>query len=103
MCLSLPRPLLPLPTYIPYTTLFRSTTGAYAPPRALRGPPIRVGGAPSRATDASGAMQDRYDQGGCGRRCTMGADRKSTRLNSSHVASSYAVFCLKKKTELNIS
>src|SRR5690625_5180762 len=27
------------------------------------------------------------------------ADRKSTRLNSSHVASSYAVFCLKKKTE----
>src|SRR5690625_6363522 len=26
------------------------------------------------------------------------ADRKSTRLNSSHVASSYAVFCLKKKT-----
>src|SRR5437660_3975155 len=27
-----------------------------------------------------------------------GGDRKSTRLNSSHVASSYAVFCLKKKT-----
>src|SRR5690625_7069595 len=27
------------------------------------------------------------------------ADRKSTRLNSSHVAISYAVFCLKKKTE----
>src|SRR5439155_17330762 len=26
-----------------------------------------------------------------------GADRKSTRLNSSHVATSYAVFCLKKK------
>src|SRR5438067_5404182 len=26
------------------------------------------------------------------------ADRKSTRLNSSHVSSSYAVFCLKKKT-----
>src|SRR5690625_4499748 len=28
----------------------------------------------------------------------MGIDRKSTRLNSSHVAISYAVFCLKKKT-----
>src|SRR5690625_6209992 len=28
-----------------------------------------------------------------------GGDRKSTRLNSSHVAISYAVFCLKKKTE----
>src|SRR5690625_1764937 len=27
----------------------------------------------------------------------MGEDRKSTRLNSSHVAISYAVFCLKKK------
>src|SRR5207253_11230619 len=27
----------------------------------------------------------------------LGADRKSTRLNSSHVAISYAVFCLKKK------
>src|SRR5439155_18589265 len=30
------------------------------------------------------------------------ADRKSTRLNSSHVASSYAVFCLKKKNALNV-
>src|SRR5690625_12639 len=29
---------------------------------------------------------------------TVGRDRKSTRLNSSHVAISYAVFCLKKKT-----
>src|SRR5690625_6366617 len=31
--------------------------------------------------------------------CGSWADRKSTRLNSSHVAISYAVFCLKKKTE----
>src|SRR5690625_6029896 len=29
--------------------------------------------------------------------CFIGLDRKSTRLNSSHVAISYAVFCLKKK------
>src|SRR5699024_11502541 len=29
--------------------------------------------------------------------CMMGKDRKSTRLNSSHVSISYAVFCLKKK------
>src|SRR5690625_6688695 len=29
--------------------------------------------------------------------CSSGGDRKSTRLNSSHVAISYAVFCLKKK------
>src|SRR5207253_9957866 len=31
------------------------------------------------------------------------SDRKSTRLNSSHVAISYAVFCLKKKTQLGYS
>src|SRR5207253_8961613 len=35
-----------------------------------------------------------HGRGGSGRR-----DRKSTRLNSSHVAISYAVFCLKKKTK----
>src|ERR1039457_7511600 len=29
--------------------------------------------------------------------CTMPSDRKSTRLNSSHLVISYAVFCLKKK------
>src|SRR5690625_6942956 len=33
------------------------------------------------------------------RELIIGEDRKSTRLNSSHVAISYAVFCLKKKTE----
>src|SRR5207253_10746711 len=33
------------------------------------------------------------------RRRETGGDRKSTRLNSSHVAISYAVFCLKKKKE----
>src|SRR5690625_5550139 len=32
---------------------------------------------------------------------TYGTDRKSTRLNSSHVAISYAVFCLKKKKKNN--
>src|SRR5690625_5472608 len=32
---------------------------------------------------------------------STGRDRKSTRLNSSHVATSYAVFCLKKKKSLN--
>src|SRR5690606_18343242 len=31
---------------------------------------------------------------------TVGIDRKSTRLNSSHVKTSYAVFCLKKKTQV---
>src|SRR5256885_10398349 len=32
------------------------------------------------------------------RRCAASQDRKSTRLNSSHLVISYAVFCLKKKT-----
>src|SRR5690625_5788747 len=35
------------------------------------------------------------------RACWVVVDRKSTRLNSSHVASSYAVFCLKKKRQIN--
>src|SRR2546421_3242867 len=34
-------------------------------------------------------------------RCSAGADRKSTRLNSSHDQISYAVFCLKKKNRHN--
>src|SRR5437870_7329261 len=34
---------------------------------------------------------------------THGPDRKSTRLNSSHVAISYAVFCLKKKIKIVLS
>src|SRR5690349_22159511 len=33
--------------------------------------------------------------------CSSKADRKSTRLNSSHVEISYAVFCLKKKKKIN--
>src|SRR3712207_6603710 len=33
--------------------------------------------------------------------CSIGIDRKSTRLNSSHANISYAVFCLKKKTRLH--
>src|SRR5699024_11244261 len=40
-----------------------------------------------------------FDQDGCllSLNAHAGADRKSTRLNSSHVSISYAVFCLKKK------
>src|SRR5207253_8325119 len=64
----------PKSTLFPYTTLFRS--------RFPRGWP--------------GLCRDRSTRG---RRSTFFADRKSTRLNSSHVAISYAVFCLKKKTE----
>src|SRR6516162_2345320 len=63
----------PRSTLFPYTTLFRSD-GREGPPRltGLPGPDADVGSP---------------------------RDRKSTRLNSSHLVISYAVFCLKKKTE----
>src|SRR3712207_7834209 len=62
-------------------------------PRARRPPPAPPDGGPSpprrRAPTAS--------PGARGRRPAGPADRKSTRLNSSHANISYAVFCLKKK------
>src|SRR5690625_6695914 len=72
-----------------------------APARRLRA----AGGTPAPAP--SGAEPERA--GGACTCCVIGrfsqrGDRKSTRLNSSHVAISYAVFCLKKKkrrTETN--
>src|SRR5271166_1854943 len=60
----------PRSTLFPYTTLFRSPGWRYD-----RQPPSLAACSRSRSA----------------------ADRKSTRLNSSHVAISYAVFCLKKK------
>src|SRR6266496_5505750 len=69
----------PRSTLFPYTTLFRSRRRRRAPaPRSER---------------AAHAARPR---GRAGRR-----DRKSTRLNSSHVEISYAVFCLKKKKTEN--
>src|SRR5690606_22716061 len=48
---------------------------------------------------AARVLQVPIDEGGAEEvaRCSRGTDRKSTRLNSSHVKISYAVFCLKKK------
>src|SRR5215510_15723156 len=66
----------PRSTLFPYTTLFRSVRRPLLP------------GHRERAREAR-----------AGRR--RGTDRKSTRLNSSHVAISYAVFCLKKKKKTN--
>src|SRR5205814_5338450 len=69
----IPRP--PRSTLFPYTTLFRSRTlmGCIHASSAVHRPPGRSLAAPRRT------------------------DRKSTRLNSSHLGISYAVFCLKKK------
>src|SRR6266498_4707532 len=66
----------------PYTTLFRSGGGG----RRRRG----VRGAAGQAASHRAAHQQLHQP-----------DRKSTRLNSSHVRISYAVFCLKKKNTNN--
>src|SRR5437870_11005012 len=50
------------------------------------------------AREESGVDPLQVDREGFRSRCRR-RDRKSTRLNSSHVAISYAVFCLKKKIE----
>src|SRR5437868_15373546 len=51
-----------------------------------------------RANEASGRNSELARLGGIGPvRLRAVIDRKSTRLNSSHVSISYAVFCLKKK------
>src|SRR5256885_5824570 len=68
----------PRSTLFPYTTLFRSRTAAQIDQRK------------SPCASAQGLFLGCMDQ----------SDRKSTRLNSSHLVISYAVFCLKKKSGL---
>src|SRR2546426_7369506 len=92
----------PRSTLFPYTTLFRSLVGrvgretvtAHQPavPQAVREDRHRADPTTGRHGDldhpGSGAVDERRH-----------GDRKSTRLNSSHLVISYAVFCLKKKKE----
>src|SRR2546426_8228109 len=66
----------PRSTLFPYTTLFRS-------PGRLERPRVHPRARPERSAEAH--------------RAPRAGDRKSTRLNSSHLVISYAVFCLKKK------
>src|SRR5439155_21162918 len=56
--------------------------------------PFRAGRPRQHGVDRHACPRRRLRAAGADR---LGRDRKSTRLNSSHVASSYAVFCLKKK------
>src|SRR5690349_23899799 len=73
----------PRSTLFPYTTLFRSGgTLAELGARLSDDADLRHGGDSFGTEDLASARD---------------ADRKSTRLNSSHVEISYAVFCLKKK------
>src|SRR2546426_4553334 len=48
-------------------------------------------------SSAPGSARNTKENGRPGAGSTVGVDRKSTRLNSSHLVISYAVFCLKKK------
>src|SRR3989454_1601593 len=73
----------PRSTLFPYTTLFRSS------PTLVR----RGRGVASRRGECGDRGAPR------GERARDEGDRKSTRLNSSHLVISYAVFCLKKKKE----
>src|SRR5438874_10483226 len=75
----------PRSTLFPYTTLFRSG-------RAVRGA-RNAGRGSMRAARSSFTRSDD----------SLAEDRKSTRLNSSHVEISYAVFCLKKKKKKKIN
>src|SRR5690606_41696039 len=76
----------PRSTLFPYTTLFRSLPHHLAPD-------------PRRRLERHVA-RDHVDDAAQGD-VPLEADRKSTRLNSSHVKISYAVFCLKKKKKNN--
>src|SRR5207249_8133374 len=53
--------------------------------------------APVGGDGARRSVAPRHDRGARSRGAARVGDRKSTRLNSSHVSISYAVFCLKKK------
>src|SRR2546430_4194883 len=77
----------PRSTLFPYTTLFRS---------ALETGRLFAAG---RRPAALGRQSVGWPNDSAARRTGIGrhADRKSTRLNSSHSQISYAVFCLKKK------
>src|SRR5438067_3540764 len=74
----------PRSTLFPYTTLFRSQFEGL-------GIGDLVGGHEPRAGRAAAIEALALE--------VLAADRKSTRLNSSHVSISYAVFCLKKKNK----
>src|SRR5256885_7827875 len=84
----------PRSTLFPYTTLFRSDLAGKVAGSNGRGD---VGDVADLVGQVAGHEVDdvREVLPGAGRR--RGLDRKSTRLNSSHLVISYAVFCLKKK------
>src|SRR5437868_8866259 len=85
----------PISTLFPYTTLFRSDfTGSAAVMEVLTFAGVEA------VLFLDVPTADRLARFPAARAIGKRADRKSTRLNSSHVSISYAVFCLKKKKTL---
>src|SRR5207249_9666525 len=101
--LLLPRP--PSPTLFPYTTLFRSdhtgerkAAGTNGDADLADGLEAGVAFRTTNRLSGIGVLHLKMSATGTGQgQCHVQKDRKSTRLNSSHVSISYAVFCLKKK------
>src|SRR2546426_1427026 len=88
----------PRSTLFPYTTLFRSAELVHVPRRTIL--LYHKNGLLPPAVD-SGHGGYYFDLGAIRRlRLIHHLDRKSTRLNSSHLVISYAVFCLKKKKKI---
>src|SRR5690349_23489681 len=91
----------PRSTLFPYTTLFRSDVGDHFVIRHVVRDAFVKPVVPllSRATRFGSWLQNAEGvELGIVVAGPVAQDRKSTRLNSSHVEISYAVFCLKKKT-----
>src|SRR3712207_8196880 len=84
----------PRSTLFPYTTLFRSLLGEAAPREGAVELDVGRG---TGAVDGDGSAAQVGRLANRARVPEILADRKSTRLNSSHANISYAVFCLKKK------
>src|SRR5439155_24603633 len=92
------RPQPAPPTLFPYTTLFRSTAAGPAPSESLVFQPSRPNRNPVMPTSEPRRVSLTFStRSTLTHRPEQELDRKSTRRNSSHVAISYAVFCLKKK------
>src|SRR5690606_41530829 len=98
---SRPRPLPPIPSLFPYTTLFRSG----CPSIHYHGNGTVTGHVTGRSETVHCNINGNHQADHLFIETQHGLnnpeDRKSTRLNSSHVKISYAVFCLKKKNNKN--
>src|SRR2546426_3851331 len=89
----------PRSTLFPYTTLFRSLRLRHRPFQSEQQPVVELAGVVDAVLVEDQRLGERAD---LEQPVPVGvvageADRKSTRLNSSHLVISYAVFCLKKK------